>query len=253
MEKNKIVYNKSYYNTKNFLNNYLSSIIAIDNYFQIYMFPNDPSRIIYATNDFAFRQRLRTQSKEDTTSAFQVNSLDMPFFNFAITDISSNTDRRLKNNQLEKLGVMDWALKKKIRATPLKIDFEGTFFSSEEIDLQYLFYNLQFDDAVETTIKPKIQIGEEIYENYAYLAYNSINYNPTYTEKDWLEQNRIRTIGIDFSLSTYLIDIDDSDFWIPKSVLLGFANSKKINLEDEENYEVILEGVIDHIQSSVTF
>lgn len=255
MDKDKIVFNKSYYNSKKFINNYLSSILAMDEYFGEYMFPNDPSRIIYSSNDFAFRRRLQLQSKEDTTSVFQLNSLDMPFMNFAITSggLSSNTDRNLKNNQLEKLGVMDWISKKKIKATPLKIDFEGTFFSTEEIDIQHLFSMMQFDDALETIIRPKFQIGEEIYENYAYLEYNSIQYNPNYNEKDWLEQNRIRTISLDFSLSTYLVDVDDSDFWIPKSVLVGFANTKKLELEDIDDYDVVLEGVINHLNGSVSF
>lgn len=253
MEKNKIVFNKSYYNSPNFINNYLSSIIAMDEYFQIYMFPNDPTRIIYASNDFAFRRRLKLQSKDDTMNVFQANSLDMPFFNFAITSIGENTDRQLKNNQLEKIGVMDWVSKTKIRATPLKVDFEGTFFSAEEIDIQELFSKLQWDDALETTIRPKIQIGDNIYENYALLDYNSINYNPTYTESDWLERNRIRTIGLDFSLTTYLIGLDDSSFWIPKSVLVGYAQTKKLKLENIEDYDILLKGVIDHIQGSVSF
>lgn len=252
MDKN-IVFNKSYYGK--FLNNYLSSIIAMDEYFQEYMFPDDPTRIIYSTNDFAFRRRLQLQSVEDTINAFQINSLDMPFFNFAISSngLSANTDKTLKNNQLEKLGMMDWLSNTKIRLTPLKIEFEGTYFSTEEIDVQALFSKLQWDDALETTIRPKIQIGDHVYNNYALLNYSSISYNPQYNESDWLEKNRIRTIEINFSLDTYLLDMDDSQFWIPKTVLVGFANSKNIPVEDVEDYEEVLNGVIDHIQGTVTF
>ena len=84
---------KSYFDNSNFLNVYFSTIIALFNYFTENIFPNDPSRIIYASNDYAFRRRLELNSR-DNVSEFQIQSLNMPFMNFAIdaSGIDQNTD-----------------------------------------------------------------------------------------------------------------------------------------------------------------
>ena len=256
IEKEKILFNRSYYNRANFYNIYLSSILAINDYFVEAFFPNDPSRLIYSSNDHAFRRRLKLQSSQSPdVSQFQINTLNMPFMNFSVTSsgISSDTNRTLKNNQLEKFGVMDWNLKKKIKATPVKINFEATYFSTEEIDIQYIMSVLQWDSALESLIKPKLEIDGNTYLNYGYLDIDSIDYNPTYDEDDWLQQNKIRTIGISFSLDTYSIRLDDSDFWIPKNVLLSFATSKDLEIHDLDNYDELITGIIDYIEGTVAF
>ena len=256
IEKNEIIFNKSYYNKAAFNNVYLSSIIALNDYLVSVYFPDEPTRLIYASNDFAFRRRQMLQnSDEEDSSKFQVNSLNMPFMSFSVSSggISADTERMLKNNQLEKTGIMDWTIKKKIRLSPVKIDFEATYFSTEEIDIQYVMSLLQWDGASETLIKPEIEIDGHTFCNYGSLDITSINYRPTYNENDWLEKNKIRTISMSFALDTYLILIDDSSFWIPKTVLLSFATSKGIEIEDIDNYDVLLSGILDHVNEKVTF
>lgn len=256
IEQNKIVFNKSYYDTSNFYNVYLSSTIAINQYLQSFLFPNDPNRIIYSSNEHAFRRRLKLQSsKNPEVSSFQINTLNMPFMNYAVSSSGkdASTERTLNNNQLERLGVMDWVSKKKIKMSPLRITYEGTYFSTEEIDIQYAFSELQWQAAMETLIKPKFQIGENIYENYGNVTFNSIDYNPTYNEDDWLQQNKIRTIGLNFSLDTYLIKTDDEKFWIPKTILASFAMSKDLEIHDWDDYDILLSGVINHVSEETTF
>lgn len=256
IEKEEIVFNRSYYNTNDFYNTYLSSIIAINSYLETLLFPNDPKRIVYSTNDHAFRRRLKVQATKDPdVSQFQINSLNMPFMNFAISSggIGNSTDRILKNSQLERLGVMDWVSNKKIKLSPLKLEFEATYFSTEEIDIQYAISQIQWQSALETTLKPQIQIDDNIYFSYGNVKFSSVDYNPRYNENDWLQQNKIRTIGLSLSLDTYLIMTDTSKFWIPKTVLLSFATSKDLEVHDWDNYDELLTGVIDYVNEEITF
>ena len=112
---------------------------------------------------------------------------------------------------------------------------------------------LQWDSALESLIKPKLEINGNTYLNFGSLDIDSIDYNPTYDEDDWLQQNKIRTIGISFSLDTYSIQLDDSDFWIPKNVLLSFATSKDLEIHDLDNYDELITGIIDYIEGTVAF
>ena len=256
IDKTDILFNRSYYDTSGFYNNYLSTILCASAYLESAFFPDDPQRIIYSTNDHAFRRRLKLQGKNDPeVSKFQLNTLNMPFMNFAISQggISGNTNRVLKSGPLEKFGVMDWVSGKKIRATPLHMEFEATYFSTEEIDIQYVMSLLQWDEALESLLKPEIQIGENVYQNFASLEFSSIDYNPMYNENDWLEQNKIRTVSLPFTIDTYLISTDDSKFWIPKNILFSFAKTHDLAIHDWEDYDVLLNGVIDHINEKVEF
>lgn len=258
IEKNKILFNRSYYGKATFYNNYLSSILAVNNYLTSVYFPDDASRMIYSSNDHAFRRRLKLQSTNNSdVSVFNIQSLNMPFMNFSVSSsgISDSTNRILKNNQLEKYGVMSWDINKKIKATPIQMEFEATYFSTEEIDIQYVMSSLQWDGALETLIKPEIEIDGETFYNYGNLDLSSINYRPQYNESDWLEQNKIRTISFNLTLDTYLLSIDDNniEYWIPKKILSSFATSKNLKIHDLDNYDELLEGVIDHINEEVTF
>ena len=124
------IINKSYYDNSNFINVFYSTILSIFNFFTENFFPDDPNRIIYASNTFAFRERLKLQDSEEI-SAFQVNSLNMPFMNFSISSsgITPNTERTWKNYSLEVEGMMDWDINKKIRATSLILETIGKIFN----------------------------------------------------------------------------------------------------------------------------
>lgn len=245
---------KSYYKDMDFINVYYSTIICMFNYFTENLFPDDPSRIIYASNDFAFRRRLQLNSR-DNVSEFQIQSLNMPFMNFSIeaSGMSSKTDRDWKSNQLEVSGVMDWTIKKKIRMTPIKLSFEATFFSDKEIDIQYIISKLFWDDALETVLKPELEIDGQKFSNIGVMAGYNLQYRPRYNEKEWLDKNKIRTIPMNFAVDTFLLQTDQDKFWIPKEVLFSFATSQNLNTHEWTDYDLLLRGVIDHIEKDVVF
>ncbi len=249
MEITKGLLGKTYYNDPSFINVYLSTILAMYEFWEGFLFPNDPQRIVYSTNDYAFRRRLETNKREDKSN-FQIQSLDMPFMNFSISSngIVPNTDRTLKNNQLEVFGVTDWTIQKKIQLTPVQISFESTYFSNEEKDIQYVMSQNMWNFALETIIKPELEIEGETFLNYGAFGYPNLNYRPQYSERDWLEQNNIRTISMDFVLDTFLVQVNTSNtYWIPKTVLASFAEKHDLDNIDWDDYDSLITGVINHV------
>lgn len=244
---------KTYFQNKEFLNVYYSTIIALFNYFQENVFPSDPTRIIYSSNSFAFRRRVQLNKKE-SVSGFQIQSLNLPFMNFSIDSggLDQRVDRDWKSFPLELHGVMDWTIGKKIRMSPLKISFESTFYSDKEIDIQYLISEIFWDNALETIISPEIEIDGQNFKNIGILSYEP-QYRPQYNEEDWLERNKIRTVPLNFSVDTFLLKTESEHFWIPKEVLFSFATTHDLEIHDWENYDLLLEGVIDYIEEEVNF
>ncbi len=243
----------SYYQDTSFINVYYSTILSVFSHLGAYLFPNDPSRVIYSSNDHAFRRRLRLNSRDDI-SQFQINSLNLPFLNFAISSsgISSNTNRPWKSYPLELNGIMDWTLNKKFRLSPVNISFEATYLSDKEIDIQYAFSKITWDNALETILKPQLEIEGESFNNIGILSYD-INYRPQYNENDWFEKNKIRTISLNFSIDTFLIETTTEGFWIPQEVLFSFASAQDLEIHDWDDYDELLTGVISHIEETVTF
>jgi hypothetical protein len=251
MELSKIPVAGNYFENTAFINVKVSTIISLFSYLENLVFPDDPDRILYSSNDFAFRKRLKT-NKVSNSSILQVQNLNFPFMNFWITDIEENISRNWKNNVQEIFGSMDYSIKKKIRISPMKMSFEATFYTDRESDLQYLMSHLMWENALETKIAPVLEIDGIQFSNIALVGY-SLNYNPQYTENDWLEKNRIRTISMNFEIDTYMVKTNTENFCIPKEVLLSFATTKDLDLHDWENYDVLLRGIIDYTEEKVSF
>lgn len=214
--------------------------IAIENHFSdVLEFPLD--RIIYASNEYCFRERTRTNGGE----------LNLPFLNYYRIGFE-DAERPWKNDYSNRFGLIDRENKftsilgGKMRIYPITISYEGTAFFAQNKDCEYAMNKLLFDNSNETIVKPQVETNDGDIITNAGLMNFDIEYNPTYQESDWLEQNRIWTIGIDFTITTYMIgnfDTNPDNLHVAKSVLLEFFTAKKLNYEnykDSEQMEMFL-------------
>lgn len=212
--------------------------IEIENHFsKILEFPLD--RIIYASNEYAFRERTR---KND-------GDLNLPFLNYYRTGYEES-QRNWFNDYANRFGLMDLSNSftsllggGRLRIYPITITYEATAFFGQNKDCEYAMNKLLFDASNETKIIPQLETNKgDIFQNIGIIDFD-LSYNPTYQESDWLEQNRIWTIGIDFSVTTFMIgnfnanpDVDSQGNPMPlhvaKSVLLQFFCAKKLNYQD---------------------
>ncbi len=214
--------------------------IAIENHFsKVLEFPLN--RIIYASNEYCFRERTRTNGGE----------LNLPFLNYYRIGFE-DADRPWKNDYSNRFGLIDRENKftsilgGRMRIYPITISYEGTAFFAQNKDCEYAMNKLLYVNSNETIITPKLEFGDgNILEN-AGVFNLDLEYNPDYQEKEWLEENRIWSIGLNFSVRTFMIgqfDRNPDNLHIAKSVLLEFFSAKKINYEspmDSPQLEMLL-------------
>ena len=259
LEAGTIVDNSNFYygeefSTKAYYNTLLASSIAIKDRFSSMLFRNDLSRIIYAQNEYCFKERLARTKTED---------LQIPFMNYYLKGISKETSpRSLWNNANQVQGMLgdyEYTLGYKLKLVPITLQFEGTIFYSQPYDTIYAQQRLSFDQANESIIysyydAPNVTVSG--YDSVQIKVPNFIvydpDYNPTYTENDWLESNEIFSIGIDFDIITYFLYSDDTEIALSKELILNFisTNSTDLNvdpttLSNQELIQVVLnsEGI----------
>lgn len=268
--KKKILSGTSFHDQTVYDNTILSSVIAVSTYLEDLIFPDEPDRVVMARNKFAFRRRFQTQRGVEN-SELQTNTLNMPFLNFGIKSdgIDVDTENNFRSHALAKAGFYVDGIGYKLRATPIRIKFEGTYFSTQESEVNYVLSKLRWQASEECLIAPAITInGYETY-NYGSLEFNSIEYNGIYEESDFLEKNRIKTIGLDFALDTYLINFHDlasavgadntsvtgdtvqKGFWIPNKVLLSFSARHHLDDFDWTKPDMLFSADIDHENETV--
>ena len=241
-----------YFAERDFINIKTSLIISIFEYFESLFFEGENGRVIYASDSFAFRRRNQLLNKDEANHPLLAQNLNLPFANFYITGISSNTDRNWKSRPLELSGIMDWSVNKKLRLSPVQISFEATIYTEKETDKNYVTSQIIWEDILETKLKPLFEIEGEIFSNIALVGYTG-NFTDQYQESDWLEKNKIRATSFDFTVDTYLVRTNSLGFCIPKTVLASFTSSQDIKTFDPENYDELLNGVIDHINGKTVF
>jgi len=215
-------------NTPNiFYNTLLGVSIAVEDHFKNLLFKGDISRIIYASDGYAFKERSRKHE----------SLLDIPFMNYYLTDISRDTGSRyLWNNEQHVRGLRDIddyqsSFGKPIRLVPVRLSFEASVFFSQPFDAMYAYQQLENDSTNEIILYSTFETeGGQTIRNSNFVTYEPI-WSPEYTEQEWLEKNKLTPIGINFDVITYLIYTDTDPISISKEVILDFIESKNL-IED---------------------
>jgi len=223
----------SFFDKTNFINNIYALNIAIENHFG-QIFDGDLSRMIYASNQYAFRKRVKN-------SSLIVSNLHLPFINYYLTDISLNTDRQWFNHILNVQGVYIDELGKKMKVVPIQAQYESTLFIQRFDDSLNAFYRFLKDNSNETVLYPSVTVNEQEIDFTGVLSYN-FSFNTEYNELDWLEQNNIYTIALDFNFNTQFLYSNEDGFGISDEVILEFLTYKtNSDFEDDDPYETLKE------------
>lgn len=224
------ILNNHYYNEEiskdSWLDTRLASSISIENFFGEKFFKNDLSRIIYSPTNLAFRERGRKNE----------GNLQLPFMNYYLSDIQNDTDNRsLWNNLSQVQGVHDIEgyqalLGTTLRLVPIKLVFESILWFNQPLDLLYATHKAQDISANETILYADYQARNNIvFRTPLFLNFN-FEYNTQFEQQDWLEQNKILSLGLDFEIITYFLYMADGDtISITEECILNFIATKNIN------------------------
>ena len=208
--------------------------ISLESYFQS-LLGLEATRIIYASNDYCFRERTRQTS---------TGTLEIPFMNYYKTGYSK-ADRNWKQTKQAVRYFKNDNLELQhghIRVMPVKSEYEITLFFNQHKDCEQAYRKLMFASARETTLQASINIEEDTLNIPMILYWDNIEFNPDYNENEWLEQNKIYSISISLSVDHYILDCDDEDtVYIANSVLLDFATGKDIDSVNDKLDEQLTE------------
>lgn len=228
-----------FFTTTNYRNCIHASTIAIHNHFASLLFNGELDRIVYASTEFAFRER---------TKRIKSQNLDLPFMNIHIEQggILNEVKRTWWNHIANIRGVWIDTLGRNLRFTPITINYDSTLFVHKDIDAMFAVSELFWDESNETQIRPKVIIDDTEIEIPGNLGYR-LNPYAQYAEKDWLESNKMIAIQVNMTLETMMLK-DNSNITIPQTVILEFGHGLGIA---SENPVDTYTATIDHLNQTV--
>jgi hypothetical protein len=224
-----------FYTDSNFLNVVYATDIALENYFSSLLFSGDLTRVVYSSNDYAFRKR----------SDDKKGNLDLPFLNYKLNNFEPG-ERLRWNLTAYQTGLYIPELTAKIQYAPITLSYQSSFWVHRWDDLIYAYDLLiaEFDN--KTLIEPVVQIGSEQLKLSALVKFE-LEFNPTYTEQDWLDRNKISSISLDFTVDIFRLRTN-FDITLVEDVVFEFASNHGY---ETNSYEETINLVVDHLTEEV--
>lgn len=232
-------------NVSNYRNMMYYVEIALENYLAKVFLKNNLDRIIWSNSDYALRKRGANANDNP------LETLDLPFLNYIVTDTNNDTERQLFNNYMNVNGIYLPEAEVVVKTAPLHLEYESTLWFNRDEELVYATHRLLFENSNETIIYPVIPLdnGKSI-KLPAFVKF-SISYNDIYSQSDYIISNKIRTLTINYSIDTYLLkevgntvntngtgSSDIVNIPLTESIIFDFFNSKNINTTDMYNSEM---------------
>ena len=248
----------SFFDTKTYGMSYYSAQIALERFISAKVLRGDLSRILFTSDSFVFRARMEQQDRSLTYSG--ASSLDFPFANYWYEGFWKDDDRTASKQASQQLSGMDLGSGTYIRSRAVMATIPFTFYFNSDNEARIAYENLQWSFrprsvVIQTTVKYKstdIIIPLNV-------TLESVEFNPDYTEKEWLTQNRIIPIRASFSVRTYALGpniqtpvtngiaqgfSEDGLQYITETVLFGFLQSKNL-LATPGEYEMSITAYFD--------
>jgi hypothetical protein len=250
---------EKYYDHSKWSDTFTLSRMALETYFANNVFRSTPSRVIYASSEYAFRQRLNLLSKNGTTS---ISELNLPFMRYYRTgNFQVDTARPGVQGALAGMeGYSEEALGfQNLRFLQMLMSFNCTAYFNRDDDAQMAYECLQF---VSTPAPPQFAYGSVDYKGYALdipmlFDVKDLQWMPSYNETEWLQKAHI--IPIDFTVNwrTAILSQkpqtpesqtfwEDEPLFITERVYLDFLSYKFQNsFYDQSNYNLEVEGTFN--------
>jgi len=221
--------------------------IAIENYLKEWIFPNETnlSRIEYASNEYTFRQRTANNN----------GVLNLPYINYHVKagGITYNNDFNWRNFSAYNTGIFVDELGKNIQLMPISVDYECTFWCTRDDEAKYI--NSKVIHNLGTTRTPlpfSVMVKTTEIPLFNRLVFDMSEIDGQYTERDWLERNKIHSVTMDFHVMGFALQTtaDADDPVLPTSIIYEFTTAHEIDeaYTEAERYTFI----IDRFNETVT-
>lgn len=234
----------SYYTKDtNFVNSMYSLDISVEKYLKDLLFPfdHDLSRIVYASNDYSFRERSNKNN----------GNLNLPYVNYKLKQggFQFNNDANWRNSRAYTDGVFLDGVGVKAKIIPVIFEYECTFWSNRDDEVKYAGLNVSFDQG--TTSNPidyQVQINNQTVPLLGKLYFDSNEIDGNFTEKDWLEKNQIHSLSMDFNVKTFILKVDNA-VSITEKIIFEFTTQHGVDesFTDEERYNFVIDRFSDEV------
>jgi hypothetical protein len=218
--------------------------IALEEYLVPLLLNDDFKRLIYASNSYALRKRVGANGTQ---------GLNFPFGNYFLRNISKETDHNLYNSDLAINGSNFYKYGGYVYPLAVTFEYEMTFFFENHKDAVECLNRLLWKGATPAHVFPvvEVKVSDDTSFNLEYPAIIKFQpqLNPTYTEMDWFEKNKVHTVGCDFTVQSFILD-SKFGFSIPETILFNFSSTR---LNGTTDVEEIMTGIINRFDESVDF
>lgn len=210
---------------------------AIIQHLSSLLFDGDTTRIIYASNAYAFRKRADKET----------GNLNLPFVNFHLSNYMPG-ERLRWHGPAYSQGVYVPELEEKVQFAPITLDYEASFWCYTDFDVKYAFSEFIWDTDNKTILAPSVVIKEQDVLIPAHLSYDGLDLNPEYNEQDWLERNKIHSASIDFQIETLALK-SNTDITLTEEVVFNLAYSQGI---EAGSFDETYTKLVDHFTEATT-
>lgn len=233
---------------KTFHNTILATNIELWKFLATTLFDGDQERIVWSSAEKMFKNRsLQLQRRNKNPTGL----LDFPFLSFKLKGdgATNGGDRPWFNQALNVEGEYHSELGRKVRMTPVTLNYEAVFCCQHDTDLQWAQQTLIWTQSNETQLKPTLQtIGADKVSTVEVPLIGIANVVPQmgqrFTETDWLTQNRIQAIDLDIAVQTYLLSDNTSGFAMVKKVIFDFMGNTFPEINIQGDVDTVLQDVV---------
>lgn len=235
-------------NNKKFIDAFESTCIGIEYWLSTEIFDNDIKRVIYATDDNAFRKRLELLDKgKNEDDEFKPESLDIPFAVYSVAGDQEPDDqdvsRRSASNSVTGIFFPDDDMN--MRRISVMQKFKSILFFNNRKTTREAYQKLFWEKEPEYPIMffDRIEWRNHLVDLPVFIKIDDLKTNSSeYKETDFLTKNEIFTITIEFTVRTYQLLINNSRkiFQLP----MKFSNFIDTYEEDEEHIDYFTEQVV---------
>ncbi len=241
-----------YYEHSKFPNVFYAINIALEQFLGRELFKGDLSRVQYASEEYAFRQRLNLLAQAGSPS---IKALDLPFLSYYRNGSWEIDDRpgvqaavtAVEGIREESLGYQ------KLYFLNMKTSYKFVAFFSSDKDAQLAYEILSW---IRYPSAKQFKFSGVYYKEYELdipiqFWTKNISFSPNFNETEWLQKNRIFPITFEVEVKSAILAHQpqvsssifpiDEELYITKKVLLDFLaykGSKDFMSEDHLDFEV---------------
>lgn len=243
-------------NVDKYIDIHNSICVSIESLLATLIFRKDFSRIVYSTPENAFRTRMRLMDASNKDfdvldkNSLKSENLNLPFASYCKTGEFEDDDRIAAVNASQSIiGDYIESAGQYIRSLATKSTYKAVIYVSTQKNVRMVAQLLHWDQSPKQPIWVQHTVnwhGERL-NIPCNITIENVDTNPSYEEKDFLEQARIFPINVEFTVRSYQILIPNIDHIINLPIRWGNKYSPETFESQEdaaENTFIVQESIL---------